>query len=170
MGSREPKHLSCPTHGAVWGTIYADGAVDYDCGCHATHTPPAPADDASGAKPVAWAVRDRHGQYGEPSRDEAKIRRDCDYLNRDSSTPYYIGQGPYEVVPLAPLPAPDDAVEEARATAKDVVVALIEWAAPKIASKNGAIRQDGHVVMRALKETIDKDSLAAAEADAKGGA
>ena len=47
MGSREPKHLSGPTHGAVWGTIYADGAVDYDCGCHATPTPPAPADDAT---------------------------------------------------------------------------------------------------------------------------
>ena len=61
MGSREPKHLSCPTHGAVWGTIYPDGAVDYDCGCHATPPPPALRHDAekyAGLREAGKAYKD----------------------------------------------------------------------------------------------------------------
>lgn len=27
--------LTCPKHGEPWGTIYKDGAVEYDCGCEA---------------------------------------------------------------------------------------------------------------------------------------
>lgn len=106
MGSREPKHLSCPTHGAVWGTIYADGAVDYDCGCHATPTPPAPADDASGAE----AMRERAAKVAETH-----------YLQ---PCPTLCGQSiatAIRALPLPPatgdatrVPARDDAVEEAR--------------------------------------------------------
>lgn len=128
MGSREPKHLSCPTHGAVWGTIYADGAVDYDCGCHATPTPPAPADDASGAEAWARLFHDTYERlapsFGYETRKETR--------RFDPSSPN--GRLMIAVCAALPLPgatpdatrvpATDDAVEEAMAPGCHEHVAL----------------------------------------------
>lgn len=75
-----------------------------------------------------------------------------------------------DMIRALPLPATDDAVEEARkSSARDLAVELVKWAAPFLASKNGAIRQVGRTIHDALRQIVGRDALhalLAAEAEA----
>lgn len=90
---------------------------------------------AQAGEAVAWCIRDRHGQRGNVHIEEARARAECDYLNRDPSTPYYIGQGPYEVVtlyaaPSRPSGAPGPASAEAVAREAADLLAEMDAAWP----------------------------------------
>ena len=80
---------------------------------NATPTPPAPADDASGAEAMreAWAyaiVNAQGKRTGVIHADRSRLVPIVEADNDDD-----LAGGPFRIVPLAPLPARADAVEEA---------------------------------------------------------
>lgn len=61
--------LTCPEHQQPWGTVYRDGSIDFDCGCHAkAPVAPKPEGRPAGAVPLCEArtgiFRTLDGAYG----------------------------------------------------------------------------------------------------------